>query len=72
MKSLSEPMKRALVTAFKREHCTVCPIPGVRNAAETSLLQALRRRGLVTNDPAPRLTISGIFAANSLIKGVTS
>lgn len=68
---LSEPMRRALVTASTRERANICPIVGVHAAAEDVLIEALERRGLIEWDggvpfkSAPRINAAGRLAVQS-------
>lgn len=58
---------RAIRRASIRERRNYCPIPGYRGAIETSILQALERRGFIAWDSepwksAPRVTDVAIAA----------
>lgn len=64
---LSTAQIRALRTAAHRASHFLCPVPGVHAASETALLGALRRKGLITADPSPRLTEDGLRAARETL-----
>lgn len=60
-------MHRALKAAAARPRGTVCPIPGVHAAAETALLDAMLRRGLIEYDgQIPYISQAGYNAAEFL------
>jgi len=53
-------MLKALRNAAARERGNICPIAGLHAAAETQLLAALDRRGLITwNGAVPRISDAG-------------
>lgn len=64
---LTRTQLRALRMAYARlqqtGHAFICPIIGVHDAAETAVLNALRRRGLATTDPSPVATDEGLRVA---------
>jgi hypothetical protein len=47
MPTLSMPQIRALCRAHRRERGNICPIVGAHAAAETAMLTALERKGLI-------------------------
>lgn len=59
MKPLSKAQIKALAKAASRPSGCLCPIVGVHAAAETALLAALSRRGLIIDGPAPRISDAG-------------
>ena len=52
-------MLRVLEDAAKRKGGFICPMRNVWAAAETAVLQGLRRRGLATDECSPRVTDEG-------------
>ena len=50
---------QALRAAYRRANGCVCPVAGVHDAAETAVVRALQRRGLVDTEPCPQITESG-------------
>ena len=63
---LTEPQKKVLLRASKRERRTLFPMPGLPGDAGTMVHQALVRRGYATDESAPVLTPSGITKAREL------
>lgn len=66
---LTEPQEKVILRALKRKapHY-VCPTPGLYANAQTLLLEALRRKGLITSSGSPTLTADGILLAESLVE----
>jgi len=61
---LSWPQQKVLVRALHRgEPYVVCPTPGLWSAVQTTVLGALRHKGLITEDGAPVLTKAGVEVA---------
>ena len=58
-KPLSRAQLKALKKAASRTSGCLCPVVGVHAAAETALLAALLRRGLIIDGPAPRISDVG-------------
>ena len=58
-KPLSRAQIKALRKAANRVSGRLCPVVGVHAAAETALLAALLRRGLIVDGPAPRINEAG-------------
>lgn len=66
MSNLSGAQKRALKRALRRERKTIFPIPDIPASAAGLLHKALVRRGLATDEIAPRLTTEGTLVALAL------
>lgn len=64
---MSPAQRKALTKAASRERGSVCPIVGVHAHAETLILQALERRGLIFWDGGhcPRISDAGRKAIES-------
>jgi hypothetical protein len=57
---MTPAQRRALETAATRERGTICPIPGVKAAAETVLIRSMVRSGWCTDSEVrPTITDAG-------------
>ena len=68
---ISEKAMKCLRRAAKRERGNVCPIIDVRaiGAAQSAIVDALVRRGLVDETGAPRITAKGRLLVASWSEG---
>jgi hypothetical protein len=65
--SLTAPQRRLLTLAAVRRGGYLCPVPWKMGpAAEMSLINALRRKGLATTEACPRITDAGLKAVGAV------
>ena len=59
MKQLTPVQRRTLERAASRQRGNVCPMPGIHAAAQMAVIEALLRKGYITDNRIPFITEQG-------------